>query len=168
MADPKPFASLSPSLLARKGAARPAMRPQGFINFNSATGPTADDLGWNDMGHDAPTDVVALPGHEVPAAETVTPPPVVTQQHRLAEQLTPVAADAPLAAGEPPRPRAAPGSHGKAAFTLRLDPDRHLKLRLLAALTHKSAQNIVTAALDAALELQNVTIEAAKAVSRKG
>ena len=28
MSEPKPFASLSPSLLARKGAARPAMRPQ--------------------------------------------------------------------------------------------------------------------------------------------
>lgn len=28
MSEPKPFASLSPSLLARKGSARPAMRPQ--------------------------------------------------------------------------------------------------------------------------------------------
>ena len=30
MNDPRPFASLSSGLLARKGAARPAMRPQGF------------------------------------------------------------------------------------------------------------------------------------------
>ena len=28
MSEPRPFASLSPSLLARKGSARPAMRPQ--------------------------------------------------------------------------------------------------------------------------------------------
>ena len=30
MGEPKAFASLSSGLLARKGAARPAMRPQGF------------------------------------------------------------------------------------------------------------------------------------------
>jgi len=30
MSEPKPFASLSSGLLARKGHARPAMRPQGF------------------------------------------------------------------------------------------------------------------------------------------
>jgi hypothetical protein len=36
----------------------------------------------------------------------------------------------------------------KAAFTLRLDPDRHLKLRLACALTRRSAQQLVTGALD--------------------
>ena len=46
----KPFASLSSGLLARKGAARPAMRPQGFSHY----GQPGDDLGWNDMGYDAP------------------------------------------------------------------------------------------------------------------
>jgi hypothetical protein len=46
------------------------------------------------------------------------------------------------------RPRAAPGSKGKAAFTLRLDPDRHLKLRLACAVSGRSAQLIVTDALD--------------------
>ena len=30
MSDPKPFAYLSSGLLARKGAAKPAMRPQSF------------------------------------------------------------------------------------------------------------------------------------------
>jgi hypothetical protein len=45
---PKPTASLSSSLLARKGQARPAMRPQGFVGMNAAT--AQDDLGWNDMG----------------------------------------------------------------------------------------------------------------------
>ncbi len=48
MAEPKPFASLSSGLLARKGAARPAMRPQGFGQSNG----NLDDLGWNDMGND--------------------------------------------------------------------------------------------------------------------
>ncbi|MEO7750151.1 MAG: hypothetical protein ABIS09_02375, partial [Sphingomicrobium sp.] len=47
----KPFASLSSGLLARKGAARPAMRPQGF----GQTGPAGiEDLGWDDMGFEPP------------------------------------------------------------------------------------------------------------------
>ena len=44
--EPKTFASLSGGLLARKGGARPAMRPQGF----GQVGQGLDDLGWNDMG----------------------------------------------------------------------------------------------------------------------
>ena len=39
----------------------------------------------------------------------------------------------------------------KAAFTLRLDGDRHLRLRLACAVTGRSAQQIVTGALDSAL-----------------
>ena len=57
MSESKPFASLSPTLLARKGAARPAMRPQWQPLSNYSTEvplpPTDDeleDLGWNDMG----------------------------------------------------------------------------------------------------------------------
>ncbi len=48
-------------------------------------------------------------------------------------------------------PRAAPGSKGKAAFTLRLDAERHLKLRLACAIDGRSAQMLVTEALDALL-----------------
>ncbi|NNC72988.1 MAG: hypothetical protein HKN78_08955 [Sphingomonadaceae bacterium] len=40
----------------------------------------------------------------------------------------------------------------KAAFTLRLDKDRHLKLRLASAVSNRSAQQIVTEALDRFLE----------------
>ena len=50
MNEPKPFASLSSGLLARKGAARPAMRPQGF----GQVGGNLEDLGWNDMGFEPP------------------------------------------------------------------------------------------------------------------
>src|SRR5918911_2537963 len=50
MNEPKPFASHSSGLLARKGAARPAMRPQGFGQVNG----NLDDLGWNDMGFEPP------------------------------------------------------------------------------------------------------------------
>jgi hypothetical protein len=51
-----------------------------------------------------------------------------------------------------PRARSAPGSKSKAAFTLRLDPDRHLKLRLACAVDGRSAQQLVTDALDQMLE----------------
>ena len=40
----------------------------------------------------------------------------------------------------------------KAAFTLRLDHDRHLRLRLASALLNSSAQHLVTEALDRFLE----------------
>ena len=50
VSEPKPFASLSSGLLARKGAARPAMRPQGF----GQVGGNLEDLGWNDMGFEPP------------------------------------------------------------------------------------------------------------------
>lgn len=164
MSDPKPFASLTPSLLARKGGARPAMRPQGYINFMRSDAPASEDLGWNDMGHDVEPEVVALPGVDVPAGQDVAAPPVVQQQQDLAAQIAPMS-DTANQAG---RLRAAPGSRGKAAFTLRLDPDRHLRLRLLSALSHKSAQQIVTAALDAMLDAQNAVIDDANSIARKG
>jgi hypothetical protein len=67
-----------------------------------------------------------------------------------------------------PRPRAAPGSKGKAAFTLRLDPDRHLKLRLACAVGGRSAQQLVTDALDQLLgHMPELDAMAAKA-KRKG
>jgi hypothetical protein len=67
-----------------------------------------------------------------------------------------------------PKPRAAPGAKGKAAFTLRLDPERHLKLRLACAVDGCSAQTLVTRALDQLLErMPELEAMAAKA-KRKG
>lgn len=173
----KPTASLSSGLLARKGQARPAMRPQGFVSLNPQM---IDDLGWNDMGEEpapapaayvAPAPVVPLP---VPA------PQVLQQRAELEEQISdfapeleaePVVEVAPEpvleAAPEPifvpaPKPIVSAGtlarvarevsSKPKAAFTLRLDPDRHLRLRLASAVSNHSAQQLVTQALDAFLE----------------
>ena len=62
MGEPKPLASLSAGLLARKGGARPAMRRQPL-----GSGPAPlntggyDDLGWNDMGYDVDPDQSAEP-----------------------------------------------------------------------------------------------------------
>jgi hypothetical protein len=41
---------------------------------------------------------------------------------------------------------------GRSAFTLRLDPDRHLRLRMACALDGRSAQALLTEALDRLLE----------------
>lgn len=138
----KSFASLSSTLLARKGQARPAMRPQGFSGFGNAS-EAAEDLGWNDMGHpeSAPPPPVAVP-------------PVLRQREALIEEFAaPVPAPSvdptpPAPVATSPKPRAAVGLKAKAAFTLRLDHDRHLRLRLASALANRSAQQIVTQALD--------------------
>jgi hypothetical protein len=195
--EPKPFASLSSGLLARKGAARPAMRPQGF---GGQIGGGLEDLGWDDMGFEPPKpadadrdsehdafgeELTNHPSRNPLAALTPIASPVHDQQAEIADRLTgegdededesfdeefdetaelvdvedvarmPEAATAPVIApvalARPRRqskPRAAPGSKGKAAFTLRLDPGRHLKLRLACAVTARSAQQIVTDAVD--------------------
>lgn len=66
------------------------------------------------------------------------------------------------------KPRALAGSKGKAAFTLRLDPDRHLKLRLACAVDGRSAQMLVTQALDKLLaDMPELDAMAVKA-KRKG
>jgi hypothetical protein len=249
MGEPKAFASLSSGLLARKGAARPAMRPQGF----GQVGAGLEDLGWNDMGFEAPkpaltpvrddhhdafgeelaepalrhplaaltpitspvhdqhaeiadrfadyteesgddeyvdetaelydpeAEATAIaegedeeggdeaeivldapllstkPNRTVVAPVTFAPAPVVAPlvvPAAIGPAVAPVApAAAPVARAQPapartPRPRAASGSKAKAAFTLRLDGDRHLRLRLACAVTGRSAQQLVTEALD--------------------
>jgi hypothetical protein len=225
VAEAKPFASLSSGLLARKGAARPAMKPQGFGQMG---GGNLEDLGWNDMGFEPPKaaeaprdedhdafgeDVVEHPRAH-PTGLTPIQSPVHTQQAEIAdrfgetdegeeEELDETAeifqpeseapayeaeaeepAPAPVferpvkaavAAVTPtpaprraPKPRSAPGAKGKAAFTLRLDPDRHLKLRLACAVNGRSAQQLVTDALDRLLtEMPELDAMADKA-NRKG
>jgi hypothetical protein len=159
--EPKPFASLSSSLLARKGQAKPAMRPQGFAGFGfAASNVQHDDLGWNDMGHEVPApqpvsaEIVPIHADVQPDAEFEAPVVVHQQQEELARELAPAPALMPVETPAPVRAkvvRAAPGSKGKAAFTLRLDPERHLKLRLVCAVEHRSAQQVVVDALDAFL-----------------
>ena len=255
MSEYKAFASLSSGLLARKGAARPAMRPQGF----GQVGAGLEDLGWNDMGdgtHHAAeaNDEIVEPAQVQPLRNPLSglspvPSPVHDQQASIEDRysygdeeegedengdyvdetaepfdpeseeegevtagLSPVAKRQPIisrtadedeeafelneVAYEPaapvhfepapapvhfepapapvavvaskraPKARSAPGSKGKAAFTLRLDNDRHLKLRLACAIDGRSAQQLVTEALDRLLadmpELNAMAERAAK------
>lgn len=153
----KPFASLSSTLLARKGTARPAMRPQGFASL--APAPQAlEDLGWNDMGDHSPAPVAAEPTPITPAVAPVTeaaPPPVVAVQEALREEFAPAPAPVPepqavrsVSVATAGRLQRETAHKGRAAFTLRLDAPRHLKLRLASAVTHQSAQQLVTHAVD--------------------
>ena len=161
MVEPKPLASLTSGLLARKGAASPAMRRP---VFGLTVGATAlqEDLGWNDMGFDvtqpepAPSEARSVAGltpmTAVPVAAPV--PAVVTEREELAERIAEVAVPAKVEKVEKVgrKARAAAVAKGrKAAFTLRLDADRHLKLRLASAIVGRSAQQMVTEALDAYL-----------------
>lgn len=188
MSEPKPIASLSGILLARKGLARPAMRRPSMLGSNGNAALSQDDLGWNDMGYDVDPDPSTPMDYDHsfhgqnPLAGAV--PEVKSQQERIFDEY-----DSGTAAGfeslagaepeveteltvvsmipEPPvqpisrrgktdaprsRARSKPGLKDKAAFTLRLDGERHLKLRLACAVRHQSAQNLVTDALDAFLE----------------
>ena len=85
---------------------------------------------------------LAEPQAEVPEAVEPEPAPIAE---------TPVA---PVAKPVPVKRAARELSvgKGKAAFTLRLDPDRHLRLRLASAVSHRSAQQLVCEALDRFLE----------------
>ena len=182
MAEAKPFASLSSGLLARKGDARPAMRRQLNNGHVETTAIAHDDLGWNDMGydvdpdHNAPMDYDHDMGHNpLAAAVPDVKPEVKAQQERIAEQLHVQAEETPAlhpeavlapvvsivtqkpvviatAVTKAKTPRSAPGAKEKSAFTLRLDGDRHLRLRLACAVSNRSAQQLVTAALDAFIE----------------
>jgi len=186
MSEPKPFASLSSGLLARKGHARPAMRPQGFTGGYASLANGLDDLGWNDMGQmvEPEADIHALRPDEQGNDEIIAPPdgvpPVLAQRRQLREEFEPPVIDheadehdvtvealvyepapvtsvssivrRPVSVATAGRLARETRHKAKAAFTLRLDEDRHLRLRLASALSGRSAQMLVTEALDAFLD----------------
>ena len=147
--------SLSSSLLARKGQARPAMRSQGFAGFSGGVGQGLDDLGWNDMGAaDATPPAVQIEPIECvePPAAPVAVPQVLVEREALEDFITAPIAVKPVSVATATRLRRETARTGKAAFTLRIDADRHLRLRLASAVTNRSAQQLVTEALDALLK----------------
>jgi hypothetical protein len=210
MSEPKPLASLSPTLLARKGTAKPAMRPQIHYPDSLARTVMEDDLGWNDMGEEpdvAPIET-ALPsalgagrtvhGDVVPIkAKVALPleplkPAVIEQQEEIARSISPahsgaaepdlakseLAASAPLVlpkaakvpapAAKAPVRRSALDRGARAAFTLRMDAERHLKLRLACTIRNRSAQQLVTEALDRLIdELPDLATLAAQVAQRR-
>jgi len=207
------FASLGPTLLARKGGAKPAMRPQlPVLSEPAEVAKLADeqleDLGWNDMGDDDGGENNGACGYDASGGNVVVPidpdapfdpalaeahsPIVRRQQRRLEERVladavmtgpedcdteidddeatafeavadayadaedtaftvsapapSPIVPKVPATQAIPAKRSASAGR--RAAFTLRLDPQRHLKLRLAATMQGVSAQALVTDALD--------------------
>ena len=228
------FASLSSTLLARKGGAKPAMRPQSAVLGpvdGVAAAANLEDLGWNDMGEDAPAADSAQPvaqprsAHSASLAESglikkpALPPiderddydaaqeeeyasprvvsisPLQSKDKgepqnqvresldRIAESLegkAPFVADneddyeeeteevvLPKAIKPAPARSKAVAKGKRAAFTLRLDPERHLMLRLACTVRGSSAQQLVTDALDGLLaEMPEIAMLAAQVQKR--
>ena len=143
----KPFASLGPTLLARKGGARPAMRSQLAVLHEPVPDEHHEDLGWNDMGEEHTAHVVPInPANEDHIERPVSD--IRSQQDVLAKRFRPQ--PVPRAPVEPRRSALDDGR--RAAFTLRVDAERHLKLRLACTIRNRSAQQLVTEALDKLLD----------------
>jgi hypothetical protein len=140
----KPVASLAPSLLARKGGARPAMRLQlkPLQRCESGHPEELDDLGWNDMGYteDAPAPALAAWPHQ---SQPDAPAPRLIETVAKAELVAPATQ---------PKSRAKPVSPRRVAVSLKVDAQRHLQLRLASMITHRSAQQLVIQALDRLLD----------------
>ena len=227
MSEPKSFASLTSSLLARKGGAKPAMRRQGmeFAGDVSHTHSAHDDLGWNDMGYDVNPDhseqseaehrpnplagaipevipevrkqqeEIAAKLAQHPLREPVQsgtqsqPAEKTDNQERIpvplsiSREVAPFAETSSIGQTSTPRKRyekpaiqaritrpatKSRTAKAKAAFTLRLDPDRHLKLRLATAMNNVSAQKLVTDALDQYLSKIPELHELAERVPKRG
>jgi len=162
MAEAKPLASLTPTLLARKGGARPAIRTQGQDLTR------ADDAG---EAAEAATETTENParrtrsqaGSKVVSLNTIRtaapagkPNALRRQRERLAAQL----AGKPAPRRNEPAPRLA-------AFTVRLDAERHLSLRLASALAGRSAQQLVVEALDSMLATLPDVAEMAKRAGKR-
>lgn len=140
--DSKSFASLGPMLLARKGTAKPAMRVQ--LEQSDRVAKLGDDfdvlassqdaLGWNDMGE--------FGEDQNTGDDHVVSLPVTNKRHQRVQRANARHADASASAA----------AAARAAFTLRLDAERHLKLRLACTVEGISAQKLVTQALDRLLD----------------
>jgi hypothetical protein len=170
MPDIRPTASLTSSLLARRGDARPAMRRQPIAHLHVPLAPQ-EDLGWNDIGDDysdpvpqaaslaaiTPVGLVSSQGDAGASAGAEASSPLTHQLETITRRLT----TAPIAKTVKPKverksaakhaPLIAEATSRKAAFTLRIDTERHLRLRLLSALTNRSSQQLLIEALDALL-----------------
>ena len=152
MSDSKPVASLGPVLLARKGAAKPAMRGKSKDQDNQDADLIAaaqEELGWNEL-------------------EAEGEPEILRQQSALVHHI----ADSNIAAI-----KAAHNSNDlparesrRSAFTLRLDAERHLRLKLAATVCGESAQKLVTRALDQMLadmpEIENLAAHVKRGPSK--
>lgn len=150
----KAAASLTGSLLARKGAAYPAS-----YSAPNASPQTSGDA----QGAHNSADVVRSGMPLTPHTSDQGPQ---MQDGRFVEEMKGAeaeAAPAPVAAEPAPSPAASPeveeaglpqvmDKMGRVRLSVRLDPDRYLRVKMASARTRWSAQDIVIAALDRYLD----------------
>jgi len=144
------FAHTASGLLARKGGARPALRPQAWADDASApqsqdraefrdAAPANDEAALDTSQH--------LPSRHLRGRISAGFAAAVAQYAPVANaELTPVATH-PAPARKRSRRRALDRG-GKAAFTLRIDAERHALLRQTCLAANRSAQQVLIEALD--------------------
>jgi hypothetical protein len=110
------------------------------------------------------SDLLARKGHALPTGgfahaklDLIPPQPTIAKPERSVQAgATPREALGqswhPAAAARAPRQARQPAADERVAFTLRLDPERHARLRILAARRGRSGQEMLLKALDAYLE----------------
>jgi predicted RNA-binding Zn ribbon-like protein len=147
---------------------RPQLAAMGSLGGAQAAQKIAEDLedlGWNDMGHEEAevreAEVLSLtPAPTNPAADAMARADDAQARAELAI-ITP--REAPVRRQQQTvvdifhndddiehtvEPKDGTDAGRRAAFTLRLDAKRHLKLRLASTVKNRSAQQLVTQALD--------------------
>ncbi len=174
----KAAASLTGSLLARKGAAYPAAYSAPTTSPDSSDGAAASDgnRAYNDprvIASAPPAPVQSTPPNaaagqqlqdgrfaKAPAGPAATPTekvPLFTETPPASDAsgaADPVAAEEPTLAQHPEAGTEGVGlpqvmdKMGRVRLSVRLDPDRYLRVKMASARTRWSAQDIVIAALD--------------------
>jgi predicted DNA-binding protein len=157
--------SLSSAMLARKGDARPGQRymPEAGLEIPERT--RVIKFGAEMLATSVPVPAVEAPvaaapaivadvfepfadALEFPAYDDVPIEPVLQASARLVAVPACDNVEIPVEAPWQPLTISLPERARKSAFTLRLDSERHLRLRLLSAHQHRSAQQIVIEAVD--------------------
>lgn len=146
MTEAKPMASLTPNLLARKGGARPVLRSQlRPVEQSAEVDRSPEAVAARD--DDFPRSVAEACEQEA-AANVVALSPAVLEVPAVRHKQAQLAARLIENDRQAPVRRSALAEGRSAAFTLRLDADRHLHLRLACTLANRSAQQLLTEALD--------------------
>lgn len=146
----KAAASLTGSLLARKGAAYPAAYSAPTPSPDGASGQAGAQRAYNDprvIASAPPAPVTSAPapqhGGQMQDGRAVPAAPAPVSAPGVPEEIT-IEADAVDGMGLPQTM----DKMGRVRLSVRLDPDRYLRVKMASARTRWSAQDIVIAALD--------------------
>lgn len=158
----KAAASLTGSLLARKGAAYPAAYSAPTTSSDSDSSDSSQARAYND-----PRVIASAPPAPVAPAAMSNPAPQHGEQFQdgrpapmvepkvapvVAPAPTPISATPPVVGGSDAAESVGlpqtMDKMGRVRLSVRLDPDRYLRVKMASARTRWSAQDIVIAALD--------------------